>query len=76
MRVINYIKEIADDRKAAFAGLEQTDTPEVLLEKVRVASLAWIMQGRASMSMMPVCHAEAGMCLWSSFLSFRCLFLR
>ena len=34
MRVINYIKEIADDRKAAFAGLDQTDTPEVLLEKV------------------------------------------
>ena len=36
MRVIQYIKEIADERKAVTAGLEQTDTPEVLLEKVRL----------------------------------------
>lgn len=28
-------REIADDRKATDAGLEQADTPEVLLEKVR-----------------------------------------
>ena len=33
MRVIQYIKEIADERKAMDAGIEQTDTPEVLLEK-------------------------------------------
>ncbi|GAX75302.1 hypothetical protein CEUSTIGMA_g2747.t1 [Chlamydomonas eustigma] len=34
MRVINYIREIADDRKASSAGFEQVDTPEVLLEKL------------------------------------------
>jgi hypothetical protein len=27
-------REIADDRKASNAGLEQVDTPELLLEKV------------------------------------------
>ncbi|KAG1674033.1 hypothetical protein FOA52_000339 [Chlamydomonas sp. UWO 241] len=34
MRVINYVKEIADDSKARLAGLENVDSPEVLLEKV------------------------------------------
>ena len=53
MRVINYIKEIADDRKAAFAGLDQTDTPEVLLEKVRARVLA----GRAR-EVVYICEAS------------------
>jgi ATP-binding cassette subfamily F protein uup len=34
MRVINYVKDIADDCKARLAGIENIDTPEVLLEKV------------------------------------------
>lgn len=34
LRVINYIKEIADDSKARLAGIENMDTPEMLLEKV------------------------------------------
>jgi hypothetical protein len=36
LRIISYIREIADERKARLAGLEAGDTPEVLLEKVRL----------------------------------------
>ena len=43
LRIIDYIREIADDRKARSAGLIDTtaDTPEVLLEKVRGSCLCW-----------------------------------
>lgn len=37
LRVLDYIKEVVDDRKARGAGLEAGDTPEVLLERLGFA---------------------------------------
>eukprot|EP00955_Chlamydomonas_euryale_P109202 365911-Chlamydomonas_euryale.AAC.13 len=35
VRVVDYVREVADDSKARLAGLPGADAPEVLLEKVR-----------------------------------------